>query len=515
MKGLILGSHGLVNWGDTSKECYQTHASHHRARRGVARRATASRSRSARRWWRRSPEAERRALRRRARAAGARHAERDHAEGDALRRRAGDPRVRRLGARRRARRARAPPARITSCARRSCRCSCRSRPAARRAARPRREAAGRWSSSYATDYAAYYERCKRPDSPAMRDPMPVLLLIPGIGLLAFQKDKQTARVAAEYFVNTINVDALGRGRRRVRADPRAGGLRHRVLAARGGQAAAPAASRRRSRARSRSSPAAPAASARRVARRLLAEGAHVVLTRPRPGRAGRRAWRRCGKAYGADRVRGVRLRRDATKPSVRGVDAPTPRSSTAASTSSSRTPASPRRRRSRRPRSQTWQTQHRHPRHRLLPGRRARRSRLMKRQGRGGSIVFVGSKNALVASPGAAAYCAAKAAALHLARCLAAEGAPIGIRANVVNPDAVIRGSRIWSGTWRSRARRQQQDRGAGRRGVLPPAQPAEAQRAARGRRRGGLLLRLGPLADKSTGNILNVDAGNLTAFPR
>ena len=65
-------------------------------------------------------------------------------------------------------------------------------------------------------------------------------------------------------------------------------------------------------------------------------------------------------------------------------------------------------------------------------------------------MVFVGSKNALVASAGASAYCAAKAAALHLARCIAIEGAEHGIRANVVNPDAVIRGSRIWDGRWRA-----------------------------------------------------------------
>src|SRR4029077_11375307 len=74
--------------------------------------------------------------------------------------------------------------------------------------------------------------------------------------------------------------------------------------------------------------------------------------------------------------------------------------------------------------------------------------RLFKAQGIGGSIVFVGSKNALAASPGAAAYCTAKASELHLARCLALEGAPFGIRVNVVNPDAVLRGSRIWQGEW-------------------------------------------------------------------
>src|SRR4029434_6889741 len=58
---------------------------------------------------------------------------------------------------------------------------------------------------YRADYTAYYERCKRADSPPMRDPYPVLVLVPGLGLLSFQKDKATARVAAEYYVNTINV----------------------------------------------------------------------------------------------------------------------------------------------------------------------------------------------------------------------------------------------------------------------------------------------------------------------
>src|SRR5688572_18797567 len=71
----------------------------------------------------------------------------------------------------------------------------------------------------------------------------------------------------------------------------------------------------------------------------------------------------------------------------------------------------------------------------------------MKAQG-GGSIVFIGSKNGIAAATNASAYASAKAAALHLARCLALEGAPFGIRVNVVNPDAVLRGSRIWQGEW-------------------------------------------------------------------
>jgi NAD(P)-dependent dehydrogenase (short-subunit alcohol dehydrogenase family) len=138
----------------------------------------------------------------------------------------------------------------------------------------------------------------------------------------------------------------------------------------------------------------------------------------------------------------------------------------------------------------------------------------MKRQGRGGSIVFVGSKNALVASAGAAAYCTAKAAELHLARCLALEGAEHGIRVNVVNPDAVIRGSRIWSGTWRAEraaSNRIEADqveefyrqRSLLKRNVLPE-DVAEAVAFFASER-----------SSKSTGNIVNVDAGNVTAFPR
>ena len=74
--------------------------------------------------------------------------------------------------------------------------------------------------------------------------------------------------------------------------------------------------------------------------------------------------------------------------------------------------------------------------------------KILKKQGLGGSIITIGSKNAVSASAGASAYCSAKAAALHMTRCIALEGAAHGIRANVVNPDAVLRGSRIWQGQW-------------------------------------------------------------------
>ena len=75
--------------------------------------------------------------------------------------------------------------------------------------------------------------------------------------------------------------------------------------------------------------------------------------------------------------------------------------------------------------------------------------RLFRRQKIGGNVVFVSSKNGLASSPNASAYCTAKAAEIHLARCLALEGAEAGIRVNTVNPDAVLRGSKIWTGEWR------------------------------------------------------------------
>ena len=140
--------------------------------------------------------------------------------------------------------------------------------------------------------------------------------------------------------------------------------------------------------------------------------------------------------------------------------------------------------------------------------------RLLKRQKAGGSIVFIASKNGLAASPNAAAYCTAKAAEIHLARSLALEGAPEGIRVNVVNPDAVLRGSKIWTGEWREQ------------RAAAYQLKPDELEEHYRQRS----LLKLDVLpedvaeaayflasdmAAKSTGNIINVDAGNAVSFTR
>ena len=140
--------------------------------------------------------------------------------------------------------------------------------------------------------------------------------------------------------------------------------------------------------------------------------------------------------------------------------------------------------------------------------------RLWLRQGRGGNLVFVASKNGLAASAGASAYCAAKASEIHLARCLALEGAPHGIRVNTVNPDAVLRGSKIWQGEWRQqRAQSNKVSEDAleevyRQRSMLKlsvfPEDIAE-----------GVYFFVSDAASKSTGNILNVDAGNVQSFTR
>jgi rhamnulose-1-phosphate aldolase/alcohol dehydrogenase len=149
----------------------------------------------------------------------------------------------------------------------------------------------------------------------------------------------------------------------------------------------------------------------------------------------------------------------------------------------------------------------------FLVGREA--FRVLRDQRLGGSIVFVASKNALVAGKNAAAYSSAKAAELHLARCLAEEGGADGIRVNTVNPDAVLQGSRIWDSSWREeRAANYGIDPGEleehyRKRTTLGvnilPEDIAEAVLHFASERRSG----------KSTGNVLNVDGGVPAAYPR
>lgn len=140
---------------------------------------------------------------------------------------------------------------------------------------------------------------------------------------------------------------------------------------------------------------------------------------------------------------------------------------------------------------------------------------ILREQGVGGSIVFVASKNALVAGKNAAAYSAAKAAELHLGRCLAEEGGDDGIRVNTVNPDAVLQGSRIWGSSWREE------------RAAAYGIEPEELEEHYRQRNtlkvnifaediaQAVLHFASSTRSGKSTGNILNVDGGVPAAYTR
>ena len=141
--------------------------------------------------------------------------------------------------------------------------------------------------------------------------------------------------------------------------------------------------------------------------------------------------------------------------------------------------------------------------------------KVLKAQDTGGSVVFIASKNSLVAGKNAAAYSSAKAAELHLARCLAEEGGGHGIRVNTVNPDAVLQGSKIWGSSWREERAAaynldpEQLDEHYRQRNTLKvsiyPGDIAEAVLHFASERRSG----------KSTGNILNVDGGVPAAYSR
>lgn len=363
---------------------------------------------------------------------------------------------------------------------------------------------------YRDDYAAYYARCARSDSPPLRDPNPVVVLLPGIGMVTIAKDKATARIAGEFYVNAINVmreaDAVDRyvglpeqeafdieywqlEEAKLRRMPPPKPLAGKVALVTGGAGGIGQA----------------------IARRLLADGACVVLA-DIDGQALDAAVGALAGGTGADAVRGVVCdvtREDSVAAAFAGaslafggVDIVVSNAGIASAAPLAETSLA------------LWQrNQDILATGYFLVGREA--FRLMAAQRLGGSIVVVASKNGMVASAQASAYCAAKAAEIQLSRSFALEGAPLGIRSNVVNPDAVIRGSRIWTGKWSEERAAANgigeedleafyRERSMLKRSVFPE-DIAE----------GVAFFAAESLSAKCTGNILNVDAGNLAAFTR
>jgi rhamnulose-1-phosphate aldolase/alcohol dehydrogenase len=364
-------------------------------------------------------------------------------------------------------------------------------------------------AAYRADYIAYYERCKRDNSPKVRDANPIIYLIPGVGMLSFAKDKATARIAGEFYVNAINVMRGANGvdtyvglpeqeafdieywlleEAKLQRMPKPKSLAGRIALVTGGAGGIGQA----------------------VARQLLQEGACVMLT-DIDADALEGAREALAKAGGKDSVASVRANITSedevaaiySQTALRfgGVDLLVSNAGIASAA----------------PLDETTLDIWKRNQDILVTGyflaSRAAFT-MMKQQGLGGSMVFVGSKNGLVASSGASAYCTAKAAELHLARCVALEGAEHGIRVNVVNPDAVIRGSRIWDGKWKEE-RASSNKIGADdveefyrKRSMLKRSVFAEDIAEA-------VYFLASDKAAKSTGNVLNVDAGNAAAFTR
>ncbi|MBB3223516.1 bifunctional rhamnulose-1-phosphate aldolase/short-chain dehydrogenase [Pseudoduganella umbonata] len=363
--------------------------------------------------------------------------------------------------------------------------------------------------AYRADYTAYYNRCKRDNSPAVRDANPIIYLIPGVGMLSFAKDKATARIAGEFYVNAINVMRGANGvdkyvglpeqeafdieywlleEAKLQRMPKPKSLAGRIAVVTGGAGGIGQA----------------------VAKQLLSEGACVLLT-DIDGGALEEAKSALAKVAGKDNVATItgnitseeQVEAVFTESALRfgGVDLLISNAGIASSAPLEDTTV------------EVWdRNQDILVKGYFLASRAA--FRMMKTQKLGGSMVFVASKNGLVASAGASAYCTAKAAEIHLARCVALEGAPLGIRVNVVNPDAVIKGSKIWDGKWKQERAQSNKieaddveafyrDRSMLKRSVLPE-DIAEA-----------VYFLSSDKAAKSTGNVLNVDAGNAGAFTR
>jgi rhamnulose-1-phosphate aldolase/alcohol dehydrogenase len=299
---------------------------------------------------------------------------------------------------------------------------------------------GELHARYREDYAAYYARHATPDSPPMRGADPAIVLVPGVGMFSFGKDKQTARVAGEFYVNAINVmrgaEALSSyapieeaekfrieywelEEAKLRRLPKPRPLATRVAFVTGGGSGIGAA----------------------TARRLAAEGACVVVA-DRDLEAAEKVAAEIGSADVA-----VAVRVDVTSEeeiaaafarAVRafgGVDLVVNNAGLSLSRSLLETTAA------------DWDLQHDvMARGSFLVSREA--ARIMIEQGMGGDIVYIVSKNAVFAGPNNVAYGAAKADQAHQVRLLAAELGEHGIRVNGVNPDGVVRGSGIFASGW-------------------------------------------------------------------
>lgn len=363
--------------------------------------------------------------------------------------------------------------------------------------------------AYRKMYEDYYNTCKHPNSPAIRDANPVVILYPGVGMFTFAKDKQTARVAAEFYINAINVmkgaEAISKYTSLPRQEafdieywlleeaklsrmPKPKALSGRVALITGSAGGI----------------------GKAIAKKMVEEGAVVVLNDMNAERL-QGAGDEFKQAYGKDAYTTATL--DVTNAgeiqeaiatailAFGGVDLIVNN----AGLSISKTIADHT--------EKDWDLLY----DVLVKGQflvTQAAVAVMKKQAIGGDIINIVSKNALVSGPNNAGYGSAKAAQLHLSRLNAAELGPDHIRVNVINPDAVISDSNIWAGGWaEGRAKAY---------GITVAELPAYyAKRTLLNE----IILPVdianacfaltGGLLNKSTGNVINVDGGVAAGFVR
>lgn len=363
--------------------------------------------------------------------------------------------------------------------------------------------------AYRKLYTDYYTNHKHANSPAIRDANPVIILYPGVGMFSFAKDKATARIAAEFYINAINVmkgaEAVSEyvplplqeafnieywllEEAKLQRMPKSKPLSGKVALVTGSGGGI----------------------GKAIAEKLAAEGACIVLTDINDERLAATAQDFKSK-FGNDNLTHILM--DVTKEEeinqayekiildFGGVDIVVNNAGISISKSIADTTM------------EHWELLQSI----LVKGQFSvskEASRIMQMQALGGDIVNIVSKNALVSGPNNTAYGTAKAAQLHMSRLMAAELGAFNIRVNVVNPDAVIQGSNIWEGGWASgRAAAygisvdELPEYYAKRTLLNETILPADIANA--------VFVLVGGYLSKSTGNVLNVDGGVAAAFMR
>ncbi len=364
-------------------------------------------------------------------------------------------------------------------------------------------------AAYRQMYTDYYNTCRHPNSPALRDPNPVVILYPGVGMFTFSKDKQTARVAAEFYTNAINVMKGAEAISEYTALPRqeAFDIEYWLL----------------EEAKLQRMPKPKALSGRialitgsaggigkAVAKKFADEGACVVINDNDESRL-QSAREEFSKQYGKDvfataildvtKGSDIKAAYDVASLAFGGVDLVV----NCAGLSISKPLEAHT--------EKDWDLLY----DVLVKGQflvTQHGVEVMRKQDLGGDVINIVSKNALMSGPNNAGYGSAKAAQLHLSRLNAAELGKDGIRVNVVNPDAVIADSKIWEGDWaagRAKAYGVTIEELPGYYAkrtllnqVILPEDIANA-----------CFVITGGLLNKSTGNVINVDGGVAAAFVR